>query len=115
MPAAVGFNCLRRYFFALLAGACHFIGKEVQLVAFEVVVVEDATLRLIVGDQFVETVHVQLSDEGEKIVVLEVLWEDFSGEPVNIFDDKGLSVWSPANDVFILFILSKGPFTSTIL
>lgn len=40
---------------------------------------EDGSLGIWVGDQFMEAVHVELPDKGEEIVMFEVFGEDLCG------------------------------------
>lgn len=61
-----------------------------------------------------ETVHVELPDEGEEVVVFEVPGEDLGGQSVDVFDNKGLPSRQPFDDVFVLRVLSQGRGTSTI-
>lgn len=76
---------------------------------------KDGSFLISISDKFVKTVHVELSDEGEKIIVFEVLREYLCGEPSDIFDSKGIAIWRPVNDLLVLRVLSKVKHTSTIL
>ena len=42
-------------------------------------------------DIFFESVHIELSNEGEKVVVSEVEGKDFVDEAGGIFDSEGIS------------------------
>lgn len=55
------------------------IGEKVQVIAFEIFVFEDWTFVVLVGDNFMEAVHVELANKGKEIVVFEVLGENFCG------------------------------------
>jgi hypothetical protein len=61
---------------------------------------------LAAGDNFVESVHVELPDEGEEVVVFEVLREDLRGEPVHILHHKCLTIGSPLDNASIVRVLS---------
>ncbi len=47
--------------------------------------------------------------------MLKMFRKDLSGESVDIFDNKAVSIIAPGNDVLILGVLSQGKGTSTIL
>jgi len=49
-----------------------------------------------------------LSNEGRKVLVLEVVGENVLGEFVDVFDDKWLSVATPAHCILAIFVLKKG-------
>ncbi len=75
---------------------------------------EDGSFLIWVGHQFVEAVHVELADEGQEVVVFEVLGEDFGGEAGDIFDNERIAFRSPANDLLVVRVLPKINDTSTI-
>ena len=64
---------------------------------------------------FSETIHVELPDKRQKIIMLEMFRKNLIGQPCNILDDKGIAIRSPLNDIFVLRILDKMRDTSTIL
>jgi hypothetical protein len=90
------------------------IGACVQVIALEVVVLEDGALAFLAGDDLVEAVHVELPDEGEEVVVLEVLGEDLGGQPSDILYDECLAVLSPSYYVSVLRVLTRTISTSTM-
>lgn len=53
---------------------------------------------------FVKIIHVELSDEGRKLFMLEVFGQYFVFEKILIFDDEAVSIISPLNDMRIPFI-----------
>ena len=64
---------------------------------------------------FSETIHVELPDKRQKIVVLEMFRKNLIGQPCNILNNKSVAIRSPLNDIFVLRILDKMRDTSTIL
>lgn len=64
---------------------------------------------------FVKAIHVQLSDKGSEIAVLEMFGENIGGKSVDVFHDKALAIFSPRYDIMIIGILNSRRVTSTIL
>lgn len=63
----------------------------------------------------VEVIHVQLSNKGSKIIVLEISRDDFVDKLSEIFNYKGLSIVCPTNYVVVFSVLIyKKDFTSRI-
>ena len=48
--------------------------------------------------ELVEVVHIQLTDERGKVVVLEILWKYVVGEQIGLFNLKSVSCRGPANN-----------------
>lgn len=61
-----------------------------------------------------EAVHVQLPDEGCKVMMFKVGGEYFFCESGDVFDDEGITCCGPADYLFDLFILCWDRCTSTI-
>lgn len=61
-----------------------------------------------------ESVHIELSDEGGKVVMFEVAWQDFFSESWDVFYIEGVSCGSPTHYIDDLLILCDGRCTSTI-
>ncbi len=87
--------------------------ERLHLIFLELFVSEGVTL--FTWFNFVKTVHVELADEWGKVAVLKMFGKNLSGESVDIFDNKAVSIFAPGNDVLIVGVLSQGKGTSTIL
>ena len=61
-----------------------------------------------------KAIHVKLTNARQEIVVFEVPRKDLGCQPRNIFDNEGITFSIPANDVFVLGVLSQEMFTSTM-
>lgn len=62
---------------------------------------------LFIAPDLPKAIHVELSHERCEIGMFEVAREDFVGQSRHIFDDKGLLVISPTDDVEVLGVLSE--------
>ena len=49
--------------------------------------------------ELMEIIHVQLSNEGRKIVMFEILGQDLVAEQIWLFYLKAIASWRPADDV----------------
>ena len=49
--------------------------------------------------ELVEIIHIQLSNEGRKVVMFEILWQNLIAEQIRLFYLKAITSWSPANDL----------------
>ena len=55
------------------------------------------TLLIVTFPRLMKIVHMKLSGEAQKVVVLEVFWEDLVAELIHILDDEAFTIFSPAN------------------
>jgi len=49
--------------------------------------------------ELVKIIHIQLSNEGRKVVMFEILWQNLIAEQIWLFYLKAVASWSPADDV----------------
>lgn len=63
------------------------------------------TLSVLSVSRLVKVVHVELADEGGKVVVFEVARQHFLSELVCLVDDKAIAVWVPLDSRVIFRIL----------
>lgn len=49
--------------------------------------------------ELVKIIHIQLSNERGKVVMLEILWQNLIAEQIWLFYLKAVTSWSPADDV----------------
>jgi hypothetical protein len=68
---------------------------------------EDLSFRIGWRNYFVEAVHVELADEGEEVVVFEVLGEDFGGQASDASDYEGVALGGPADYVGVGRVLGQ--------
>lgn len=61
-----------------------------------------------------ESIHVELPDKRQEVVVFEVLGEDLSSKARDIFDNERVTFRSPSDNILILRVLNDGMCTSTI-
>lgn len=54
---------------------------------------------------FTESIHVELTDKGREVIMLEVFGEDNVSESINILNIKGVSCGNPLDILCTTFIL----------
>ena len=54
---------------------------------------------------FVETVHVELSDEWSEVTMFKMFGENLGSQSVNVFDDETMTIFAPTYYVLILGVL----------
>lgn len=56
---------------------------------------------------FVEIVHIELSYEGRKLLMFEILGQNLILKEILVFYDKAIAIISPLNDMTILLVLQN--------
>jgi len=80
-------------------------GEEIHLSSLEEVV--EINVVGVHGSLLAEVVHVELSDEGVHLVVLEVDGKDSLGELLDVFDDKEVTAVTPADNVVVALFFQE--------
>jgi hypothetical protein len=77
--------------------------KKVLLASLEELVVVNVVN--VLSSALVEVVHVELTDKGSQVVVLEVHGKNLLAEVGGLFDDQGSAFWVPVDDVRVLALI----------
>ena len=85
---------------------------KLHIISLEVLMLEDG---IFIITNFMKAIHIELTNERQKIIMLEMLAKNLSGQSSHTFDHKRLAIRHPLNYLTILRILHKFIGTSTIL